>query len=135
MHPHITKTSSLLIAGLLAGALTLSACSGENGATPPPCTECGTQSGQLRVPDRSARACEVLVEATDGRVASVDFEAGVVGKAIVEGDRAGIALIATGAAPLPEVAGTVHFDGALKHVESTCFGETGEAIAGSGVDL
>lgn len=136
MHQHLIKPSSILLAGLLAALLSgLPACSGDNGKTPPPCDDCGAQAGQLRITNRDARACEALVEATAGRVATVEFESGVVGKAISEGDRAGVSLIATGAAPLPEIAGTVRFDGTLKLIDSTCFDAAGQPLAGNSVEL
>ncbi|MEQ9500569.1 MAG: hypothetical protein RIT81_27110 [Deltaproteobacteria bacterium] len=136
MHTPLNRFTSLLLAGAIAGVMAfVPACSGDKAADPDPCLDCDAQAGQLRVTNRSARACELLVEATDGRVISVDFGADVSGKAISEGDRSGISLISNGAAALPEIAGIIHFDGALKLLQSTCFDEAGGALAGDSVEL
>lgn len=131
----IKSNPRLLVAGLLASALLFLPACGKGGEPSGPCVDCGAESGQLRVTDPSARACETLVEAAGGRVVSVEFGAGSQGKSVQEGDRAGISVVSTTGAPLPETVGTIRFDGALKVLQSTCYGADGEALVGDGVKL
>lgn len=134
---HPIKTPSLVISGVLAVVMTIFVGCSSSDATsvPDPCENCGAETGQILVTNRAARACQLLVEATDGRVASVEFGDGVIGEAIPEGDRAGVSIVSNGAEPLPEIAGTVRFDGSLKVVQSACFDEAGNRLDGNGITL
>lgn len=125
-----------LLAGLLATSLgLLSACGGGGDTGPAQCTTCGTESGDVQVTNRAARACELLVEATGGQIVSVDVRAGAAGKAIQEGDRAGISIISASAEPLADTPATIRFTGTLKLLDATCYGAAGEALAAGGVQL
>ncbi|MEL6543599.1 MAG: hypothetical protein AAFQ82_03175 [Myxococcota bacterium] len=107
----------------------------DSGRAPDTCDNCGAESGQLILLEPNARACEALVEATGGAVTRVEFGDGIAGKAVIEGDRAGISLVSTSGAALPNVAGTLRFDGELRLLKSTCFDAAGAALAGDGLGL
>ena len=63
LHPILTHP--LLHAGLVAGLLALLPACGDNASNNAQCTDCGSETGQLRLTDPNARACEALIEATE----------------------------------------------------------------------
>ena len=122
---------------IVCGMSLLAACSGSDGSAEP-CTTCGddpAESGALRVVNSAAHACEALVEATDGRVVSVDFAGATVGRMVRQGDRAGISVISDGTAALPSIAGAIRFSGELKLLSHACYGRNGDVLVGEGLTL
>lgn len=135
--PSIRLTSVLTATGFVACGLLTSACSGGDSDAPsgPNNDNIPTLQGQLRLANGEARACEALLEATGGQIVAVDFDTASVGKAIPEGDRAGISIVSSGAGALPQVVGTVRFTGELQLLRSSCFAADGSALAGEGLTL
>ena len=130
-------TSLLATTALLVGAVGMPACGagGEAGA-PDACVDCPeAATGQLRVANAAARACEVLLEASNGRVVSIDFDGGALGQMVREGDRAGISIISQGAGPLPERPISLGFTGQLSLLSSACYDEGGRVLPGEGLAL
>lgn len=125
-----SATAALLALGT---AWLLGACSDDTRREPSPCSTC--DHARLEVSDRAARACEALVEAKGGRVASVGFDAALEGRSVTEGDRSGIAWTARADAALPRASADIAFTGTLSLLTSNCYDVDGARIEGATLEL